>query len=1106
MIMKENKTPQPSNPIPGNAPFFSKEKERDVERADSPEPFFTKPALRLKAEVSQPDDPQEREADQVADKVLRKSSSPIEPEERKRQKVNRKTKINGLDGVSPSAIEKASTFNSEGIQIPKDTQLFFNRQFGVDFSSVRLHTDDRASESAKEIRAKAYTTRNHIAFAQGEYSPETEHGKWLLAHELTHVIQQSESGNFSSGATIQRFDGNDWREEHEAAQQEAARSAAEGEMMVEGDTELFQGFVLSADGQLLEKVLKAVISMGGFSAARNFVMEYNFNLGLSGKQHALRKNIRPLLEAKFNELSKKGQDFVAIKFGPTLYDHLIKLLIDSKKIIDKEAERYGLSSKLTFSGRYNTVCFPRMEYSIENNAETQNMGITAALILEKYEKLETLKKKRESYEETNYRMIPGDPEQKFGNGPKWEKAGVTITDPVAYKQLGEEIKLQQQEYISVLSKGISEHPILASYQPPKGIEGLKAISGKSTYARDREIGSNIVEKQENIQKILEVAGDDRFMWKQPSLIAGTKNILGVQPGTIEFFSVDEKVNSIAQDELIRNLSLGFISLIGTALAAIPTGGGSIVAVAATGIGGGMLAGSAGASILIGIQNYELEKAASGTNFDKAKAISQTEPGLFWLAFDIVAAIADLGSAAKLFAKSARVMRSVEDTHDWTKAAKNAYREAELGSIMPEKDFVKNFLIHMKADTEIFGATVKARARMLESLKTGSHPHLMALVGGEENALIDLAKSHGKWEGLIVGLEGGNKEMQTIAVNLVNYREKRVFGWIKDQFQGDLLPTASRKSTSDFDIKFARTKKGAGEKMILVETEMYRRYGPGWDEIWRMNFYTDLKTRLLLPEQYFEKMSDVEKAKFLLEQHNTVDKLNLARQIQNAGSDVNKLKLIEQEAKQSGYNFAEIKMLADTTEDVVKARRNALNLKIDALEDAFVSAKDEIRKTQLAKEIQQLQMQANFYSKEAVISPGSAKNLIQDAKINGLQLSDAIMEWLVMLEHKVHEYGGAKNALFEYEPWKYMDRDIKFALQATIDPELRMNLEVIKNRAQYIQEIEHSWAKQTSHIGGELNVAETNLKMYQEFIDNMRSIAVNIRNSELTKLKAMASQP
>jgi Domain of unknown function (DUF4157) len=67
---------------------------------------------------------------------------------------------------------------------------FFEPRFAYDFSGVRIHTGAAADASARALRARAYTLDNHVVFARGNYAPDTYEGQKLLAHELTHVVQQ----------------------------------------------------------------------------------------------------------------------------------------------------------------------------------------------------------------------------------------------------------------------------------------------------------------------------------------------------------------------------------------------------------------------------------------------------------------------------------------------------------------------------------------------------------------------------------------------------------------------------------------------------------------------------------------------------------------------------------------------------------------------------------------------------------------------------------------------------------------------------------------------------------------------------------------------------
>ena len=77
-----------------------------------------------------------------------------------------------------------------GIPLDNKTLEFMNSKLGHDFSAVRIHTGPDAEKLAKHMHAQAFTVGNHIFFNAGKYQPGTDSGTKLLAHELTHVIQQ----------------------------------------------------------------------------------------------------------------------------------------------------------------------------------------------------------------------------------------------------------------------------------------------------------------------------------------------------------------------------------------------------------------------------------------------------------------------------------------------------------------------------------------------------------------------------------------------------------------------------------------------------------------------------------------------------------------------------------------------------------------------------------------------------------------------------------------------------------------------------------------------------------------------------------------------------
>lgn len=134
-------------------------------------------------------DSYEREADRLADRVMRMvvpEGSTIEDE------VKRKPTTRSTDS---SKVSLQLGLNSDGQPLSTSEKQFCEPRFGTDFSSVRFHTGADAAKTADNIDARAFTMRNDIAFSQGQYAPGSASGKRLIAHELTHVVQQRANKN-----------------------------------------------------------------------------------------------------------------------------------------------------------------------------------------------------------------------------------------------------------------------------------------------------------------------------------------------------------------------------------------------------------------------------------------------------------------------------------------------------------------------------------------------------------------------------------------------------------------------------------------------------------------------------------------------------------------------------------------------------------------------------------------------------------------------------------------------------------------------------------------------------------------------------------------------
>src|SRR5262249_14872045 len=91
-------------------------------------------------------------------------------------------------GYAPASVHEV--LRSPGQPLDAATRGFMEPRFGQDFSSVRVHTDAAAAQSARDVNAHAYTLGHNVVFGTGAFAPGTHEGQRLIAHELTHVVQQ----------------------------------------------------------------------------------------------------------------------------------------------------------------------------------------------------------------------------------------------------------------------------------------------------------------------------------------------------------------------------------------------------------------------------------------------------------------------------------------------------------------------------------------------------------------------------------------------------------------------------------------------------------------------------------------------------------------------------------------------------------------------------------------------------------------------------------------------------------------------------------------------------------------------------------------------------
>jgi hypothetical protein len=208
-----------------------------VQRQEEPEEEEEEEAIQTKLadgtqQVQRQEEPEEEEEETLQAKPLTEQITPlvqrqVEPEEEEEEEEAIQTKLaDGMQvqrqeepeeeeeeeaiqtkqvstrapAVTPNLASRIQSLQGGGRPMSGSERSFFEPRFSADFSGVKVHTDSNAAHLACSVNAKAFTVGRDVVFGSGKFSPETTGGKKLIAHELTHVVQQNEGPTlFSEG-------------------------------------------------------------------------------------------------------------------------------------------------------------------------------------------------------------------------------------------------------------------------------------------------------------------------------------------------------------------------------------------------------------------------------------------------------------------------------------------------------------------------------------------------------------------------------------------------------------------------------------------------------------------------------------------------------------------------------------------------------------------------------------------------------------------------------------------------------------------------------------------------------------------------------------------
>jgi hypothetical protein len=777
-------------------------------------------------------------------KVERKCQS-CEDEDEK-LKINRKSlaKVDDNSYITENASREIEDIrNGAGSPIDSLTRTFMQSRFGYDFNDVRVHTNGKAARSARSLNALAYTIGNDIIFDYGKYEPHTTIGKRLLAHELIHTIQ-NKKGSWSSATfrnkslnsdeietsseRMRDSDAYQMNEIMKVTEQPATIIERQPNGSVEtgptdagptdaGPTDAgtsnntpipsgkglpldkkFEEFELASDSDHIRSYIEQLYTRegdrGGSAGVKNFIDR--LQSGIKSDRNKideekkpragglpewtpdmleqaevtiqLKKDMLSALENEFtnlqNQMDETIADFEKIGIGITKV-----LLTDSETRINDEAERYGFTKEdHVETDVLSGFTMTSTEYKMADNNATRRLGNAASELLAKLKEIDRLCAEQQKY----VKIMAIEPE-----------VVTQITDQGAYDDLESRIKDAKKEYEILREDKERDFPIISQYNNEGGLAGL--ASGSSGQAA-QVLGPVIEQKREKIKTVREGLDNGKIrIWKLPEIVEITKGVIGIQPYSIKDRAINDHKVEIESEKDWITLALSVLALALGLLAAIPTGGSSLVA-AVAGVAAVADIGLSSYILYEQIHEYQLKSALSGTGFGpKARAISQEDPSLFWLALDIVGTIFAVAGEAAVMIKTSKQLFSelapVARIASAERVSATAAHEAEdiaLGEIRVKGNNVKPGL----GDT-IANDALKRRAHNIEqgvqeiakegAYKIGDHEltrisdGVYSLCSAKPCMRVDLTKEE---EALLQSLDGRMKLAQQLE-DYANYLAK-----------------------------------------------------------------------------------------------------------------------------------------------------------------------------------------------------------------------------------------------------------------------------------------------------------------------------------------------
>ena len=417
-------------------------------------------------------------------------------------------------------------------------------------------------------------------------------------------------------------------------------------------TASIEGYTILTDAQAQRRQTEQLVVDRGRNGPRDYlhgveaaVLRMTPVAGTAENQSLLEdaQSALATLRVTVSTIETETDDLIA-SFASDGREVLEEVLADSETRAKAEAIKYGLTEEKI----EELVCVDPMsgltdaqswtKYDMPGSAAANGMAAAATQLLQRRnERITPLKAK---LLELNTRRASACPP---GGGlyipPK----------PPGLEETRAALKEEELDYDALAAELTARFPILGSFTRDKeDTGGLQRLAAGPSQETAQLIGTQIAWTLSKIKRVRDENGPDGDVniYKLGKIVALTKGRQSIVGGTWQAKVIEERVAEATEPSILVDLALGLLNMAMIALAPA-TGGASLI----------VAAGLSTAAAVVHAQEYMLEDAMAGSDVDKARAISQEDPSLFWLAVDIVGAVGDVGAGASAAAKILGVWKS-----------------------------------------------------------------------------------------------------------------------------------------------------------------------------------------------------------------------------------------------------------------------------------------------------------------------------------------------------------------------------------------------------------------------------------------------------------------